>query len=173
MVLTRDSLISAVAPAPAKLEIPATTVLVQANVAPIVDEVAVYPRGVLLQIFAVAALVITAVGLTVTTRLNGVPAHPPMAGVMIYVALTEAVVVLVRDSLIRAVAPAPAPLDIPATTALVHANVAPTVELVAVYHNGVVLQTVCAAALVMTAVGLTVTVRLNGVPTQPLIVGVI
>src|SRR5664280_251224 len=102
------------------LEIPATTALVQANVAPTVDEVAVYPRGVLLQIFAVAALVITAVGLTVTTRLKGVPAHPPIAGVMIYVALTGAVVILVRDSFIRAVAPAPAPLDIPATTALVH-----------------------------------------------------
>jgi hypothetical protein len=130
-VLIRDSLINDVAPAPAKLDIPATTALVQANVAPAVDEVAVYPRGVLLQIFAIAALVITAVGLTVTTRLKGVPAHPPIAGVMIYVALTEAVVVLVRDSFIRAVAPAPAPFDIPATTALVHENVAPAVELVA------------------------------------------
>jgi hypothetical protein len=172
-VLTRDSLISAVAPAPAKLEIPATTALVQANVTPAVDEVAVYPRGVLLQIFAVAALVITAVGLTVTVRVNGVPLHPFMPGVMIYIAFTGAVVVLVRDSLISAVAPAPATFDIPATTALVHVNDAPAVELVAVYPNGVVLQTVCAAALVMTDVGLTVTTRLNGVPAHPPKLGVI
>ena len=165
-VLTRDSLISAVAPAPAKLEIPATTALVQANVAPAVDEVAVYPRGVLLQIFAVAALVITAVGLTVTVRVNGVPLHPFMPGVMIYIAFTGAVVVLVRDSLISAVAPAPATLDIPATTARVHENEAPTVELVAVYPNGVVLQTVGAAALVITDVGLTTTVLVIGAPIQ-------
>ena len=81
-VLIRDSLISAVAPAPAKLEIPATTALVQANVAPAVDDVAVYPRGVLLQTFAVAALVIIDVGLTVTVRLKGVPLHPLMPGVI-------------------------------------------------------------------------------------------
>jgi len=37
-----------------------------------------------------------------------------------------------RDSLISAVSPAPIPLDIPATTARVHENDAPTVELVAV-----------------------------------------
>jgi hypothetical protein len=114
------------------LEIPATTALVQPNVAPADDEVAVYPRGVLLQTFAVAALVITAVGLTVTVRLKGVPLHPLILGVITYIALTGAVVVLVRDSLISAVAPAPATLDIPATTALVHENDAPAVELVAV-----------------------------------------
>jgi len=68
----------------------------------------------------VAALVITAVGLTVTVSVNGVPLHPFMPGVIIYIALTGAVVVLVRDSLIKAVAPAPIPLDIPATTARVH-----------------------------------------------------
>src|SRR5664279_6505110 len=96
-----------------------------------------------------------------------------MPGVIIYIALTGAVVVLVRDSLIRAVAPAPAKLDIPATTARVHENEAPTVELVEVYPNGVVLQTVCAAALVITDVGLTVTTRLNGVPAHPPILGVI
>jgi hypothetical protein len=166
-------LIDDVAPAPAKLEIPATAALVQAKVAPPVDEVAVYPRGVLLQTFAVARLVITAVGFTVTVRLNGVPLHPLIPGVITYIALTGALVVLVSDSLIREVAPAPAMLDIPATTALVHAKVAPGVELVAVYPNGVVLQIVCAAALVMTDVGLTVTTRLKGVPEQPPILGVI
>ena len=72
------------------------------------------------------------VGLTVTVSVNGVPLHPFMPGVIIYIALTGAVVVLVRDSLIKAVAPAPIPLDIPATTARVHEKDAPTVELVAV-----------------------------------------
>ena len=131
-VLSSDSLISAVAPAPAPFAIPATTALVHANVAPTVELVDVYPRGTLSHTLAAAALVITAVGLTVTVRLNGVPLHPFMLGVITYIALTAAMVVLLSVSLIRAVAPAPAPLDIPATTALVHENDAPAVELVAV-----------------------------------------
>src|SRR5664280_2023971 len=100
-------------------------------------------------------------------RVNGVPLHPLILGEIMYKALTGAVVVLVRDSLIKAVAPAPARFEIPATTALVHENDAPTVELVAVYPNGIVLQTVCAAVLVMTDAGLTVTTRLNVVPGHP------
>jgi hypothetical protein len=55
-----------------------------------------------------------------------------MLGVIMYKALTGAVVVLVRDSLIKAVAPAPARFEIPATTARVHENEAHAVELVAV-----------------------------------------
>ena len=43
-------------------------------------------------------------------------------------------------SLIVAVAPDPAPLEMPATTALVHANVHPPVALVAVYVYGDPLQ---------------------------------
>jgi hypothetical protein len=66
----------------------------------------------------------------------------------------------------RAVAPLPAAFDIPATAARVHANVAPAVEEVAVYASGVTSQTVFVAALVMTAVGLTVTTRLKTVPVQ-------
>ena len=120
-----------------------------------------------------AALVITAVGFTVTVRLNEVPAHPPILGVIIYIALTGVVTVLFKDSFISAVAPAPAPFDIPATTARVQANVAPGVDEVAVYARGVISQTVFELALVMTAVGLTVTVKLKGVPVQPFIVGVI
>jgi hypothetical protein len=86
--------------------------------------------------------------------------------------LTGAVVVFVSDSLIDDVAPTPAKLEIPATTALVHENEAPGVELVAVYPRGVELHTVCAAALVITEVGLTVTTRLNGVPGHPPRLGV-
>src|SRR5664280_848152 len=100
----------------------------------------------------------TEVGLTVTTRLNGVPAHPPIAGVIIYVALTGAVVVLIRDSLIKAVAPAPAPFEIPATMALVQANVQPAVALVAVYARAVLLHTVFELALLIVAIGLTIVV---------------
>ena len=51
---------------------------------------------------------------------------------MTYVTATGAVVVFVSDSFISAVAPEPARLDMPATTALVQVNVAPAVELVAV-----------------------------------------
>jgi len=167
VVLSSDSLISAVAPAPAPFPIPPTTALVQAKVAPAVELVEVYPSGTLSQTLATAALVITAVGLTVTTRLNGVPAHPPMLGVITYVTLTGADVVLSRFSFIADVAPPPAGFAIPATTARVQANVAPAVDDVAVYAVDALSQIVFAAALVITAVGFTVTVRLNGVPAQP------
>ena len=73
-------------------------------------------------------------------------------------ALTGAVVVLSRDSLISAVAPAPAPFDIPATTALVQAKVQPGVALVAVYANGVTSQTDFEFALFIVATGLRVVV---------------
>jgi hypothetical protein len=132
VVLSRLSFIDEVAPLPIALAIPATTALVHAKVAPTVELVAVYATGVLSHTVLVAALVITAVGLTVTSKLNGVPAHTPKLGVMIYLTTTGAVVVLSRFSLIADVAPLPIGFEIPATTALVHANVAPTVELVAV-----------------------------------------
>ena len=125
-------LMLAVAPAPAPFDIPATAALVHAKVAPTVDDVAVYPSGVTSHTVCAAALVITAVGFTVTTRLNAVPAHPPMPGVITYVTLTGADVVLSRFSLIAEVAPPPAGLAIPATAARVHAKVAPAVEEVAV-----------------------------------------
>ena len=60
------------------------------------------------------------------------PAHTPMVGVIIYLTTTGAVVVLSRLSFIDDVAPLPIGFAIPTTTALVHAKVAPAVELVAV-----------------------------------------
>jgi hypothetical protein len=153
VVLSRLSFIDDVAPLPIGLAIPTTTALVQAKVAPAVELVAVYPRGVLSHTVAVAALVMTAVGWTVTSRLNGVPAHVPEVGVITYLTTTDAVVVLSRLSFIDEVAPLPIGLAIPTTTALVHAKVAPAVELVAVYPRGVLSHTVAVAALVMTAVG--------------------
>ena len=75
---------------------------------------------------------ITAVGLTVTVRVNGVPAHPLTLGVMMYATDIGSVVVLINVSVIVEVVPLPIGLLIPATTALAHAKVAVLLELVAV-----------------------------------------
>ena len=75
--------------------------------------------------------------------------------------------------MIVAVAPLPAGLLMPATSALVHANVAVLLELVAVYVFETLLHQLAVAALVIIAVGLTVTVRVKGVPVQLFTVGVI
>jgi hypothetical protein len=80
--------------------------------------------------------------------------------------LTGAVVVLSSDSLTDDPVPLLAGLEIPATAALDHAKVAPTVDEVIVYPNGALSHTVAVRALVITAVGLTVTTRFDGVPVQ-------
>jgi hypothetical protein len=80
----------------------------------------------------VTIFVTPGVGLTVTVRVNVVPVHPLIVGVMKYCTFTAAFVVLISVSLMFAVAPAPAPLEIPATTGRVQANVQPGVALVAV-----------------------------------------
>ncbi len=64
--------------------------------------------------------------------MKGVPGQAPYEGVIIYMTLIFAPVVFTSDSFIKAVAPLPAGFEIPGTTALDHAKVAPTVELVAV-----------------------------------------
>ena len=76
------SVIVAVLPDPARLLIPATTALVQANVAVLLELVAIYVLDTLLHQLAVAALVITAVGLTVTAKSKVVPAQPLTLGVI-------------------------------------------------------------------------------------------
>ena len=77
------SVIVAVLPDPIGLLIPATTALVQANVAVLLVLVEVYVLDTLLHQLAVAPLLITEVGLTVTARSNGVPAQLLTDGVMI------------------------------------------------------------------------------------------
>ena len=72
----------AVLPEPAVLLIPATNGRVQANVAVLLELVAVYVLETLLHQLAVGKLVITAVGLTVTARSKVVPAHPLTDGVI-------------------------------------------------------------------------------------------
>ena len=86
--------------------------------------------------------------------------------------MTGSVVVLISVSVIVAVLPEPARLLIPPATALVHANVAVLLELVAVYVLGILLHQLAVAVLVITAVGLTVTTRSKVVPAQPLTDGV-
>ena len=76
------SVIVAVMPDPTGLLIPPTTALVQANVAVLLVLVAVYVLETLLHQLAVAELLITEVGLTVTARSNVVPAHPLTDGVI-------------------------------------------------------------------------------------------
>ena len=82
MVLLSVSVITAVLPEPARLLMPPTTALVQANVAVLLELVAVYVLGTLLHQLSVAELVMTAVGLTVTARSKVVPAHPLTDGVI-------------------------------------------------------------------------------------------
>ena len=82
-------------------------------------------------------------------------------------------VVLISVSVIVAVLPDPARLLMPPTTALVQVNVAVLLELVAVYVFDTLLHQLAVAALVITAVGLTVTAKSNVVPAQPLTLGVI
>jgi hypothetical protein len=76
-------------------------------------------------------------------------------------------------SVIMAVLPDPIGLLIPPTTALVQANVAVLLELVAVYVLEILLHQLAVAPLVMTEVGLTVTATSKVVPAQPLTDGVI
>ena len=83
------------------------------------------------------------------------------------------VVVLISVSVIVDVFPEPARLLMPPTTALVHANVAVLLELVAVYVFETLLHQLAVGALVITAVGLTVTARSKVVPAQPFTDGVI
>ena len=75
------SVIVAVLPDPAKLLMPPTTALVQANVAVLLELRAVYVLEILLHQLAVATLVMIEVGLTVTARSKVVPAHPFTLGV--------------------------------------------------------------------------------------------
>ena len=71
-----------------------------------------------------------------------------------------------------AVAPEPVAGVILVTDARVQANVAVVLLLVAVYVLDTALHQLAVEALVITAVGLTFAVTLNGVPAQPLTEGV-
>jgi len=167
------SVIAAVAPLPVAGVMFGTEALVHPNVAVLLELVAVYVFDTALHQLAVAKLVITDIGLTVTVTLNGVPAHPLTLGVTTYTTFIGSVVELVSVSVIVAVAPLPVAGAILGTDALVHANVAVLLELVAVYVLATALHQLAVARLVINDVGFTVTVTLNGVPAHPLTFGVI
>ena len=76
------SVIVAPLPDPARLLMPVTAALVQANVAVLLELVAIYVFDTLLHQLAVDALVITAVGLTVTAKSKVVPAQALTLGVI-------------------------------------------------------------------------------------------
>ena len=82
MVFISVSVIVGPIPLPIGLLMPGTAARVHATVAVLLELVAVYVFAVLLHQVAVASLFITAVGLTVTGRSNGVPAHVPTVGVI-------------------------------------------------------------------------------------------
>ena len=82
VVLIRVSVIVEVLPDPAPLLIPGTTALVHAKVALLLELVEVYVLDTLLHQLAVAGLVMTEVGLTVTARSKVVPAQPLTLGVI-------------------------------------------------------------------------------------------
>jgi hypothetical protein len=107
----------------------------------------------------VALLVITAVGFTVTVRLNAVPAHPSTEGVITYTTSIGSVVPLTSVSVIDAVDPLPVAGVIPVTSARVQANVAVELLLVAVYVFDTLLHQFAVDPLVITAVGFTVMVN--------------
>ena len=83
------------------------------------------------------------------------------------------VVPFTNVSVMAAVAPLPVAGVIPVTAALLHAYAAVVLLLVAVYVVEVLLHLLAAvAALVITAVGFTLAVTLNGVPAHPSTLGV-
>jgi predicted transcriptional regulator len=123
---------------------------------------------VLLQIETAEGLVTTGLGFTVTVIVNGDPVHVPVVevGVMIY--STEPAVALLglfNVWLMRLPEPVLAPVMPPLIAPIVHVN-----ELGALAVNeifGLVpVQIEVAGALVTAGVGFTVTVMVNGAPTQ-------
>ena len=101
------------------------------------------------------------VGLTVTATSKVVPAQPLTLGVIRLCTTTGSVVVLMSVSVIVAPMPEPARLLIPVTAALVQANVAVLLVLVAVYVLDTLLHQLAVDELVITAIGFTITSTLK------------
>ena len=95
-------------------------------------------------------------GLTVTTRVEGVPSQFPGEGpfgVKIYETSIALPVVFIKVSFIEEPLPLPTALLIPATTALVQVNVELATLLVIVYPNADPLQTVFVKLLFINDLG--------------------
>jgi hypothetical protein len=112
-------------------------------------------------------------GLTVTSTVKAVPAHPFAVGVTVYLTIPAVVPVLVSVCDIDVPEPPLNPVTAaPDNCAAVHVKLVPaTVEFKAMFVDDA-LQMVCALAD-PTGWGLTVTTTVSGVPTHPLAEGVI
>ena len=122
---------------------------------------------------AVPSLVITEVGFKVTVRVNGVPAHPLIVGVIMYSTLTGFKEALVSVSVIS---PVPSPLAgvTSVTSARFHVNTGSgLVELVISYVFETALHQLAVGKLLTTDVGFTVTATSFTVPAHVFTVGVI
>jgi hypothetical protein len=114
--------------------------------------------------------VMAGAGFTVTSTLNGTPVHVPDSGVTEYVTRTGTFIVLLRIPVTEADPIPGVPPVNPAPAGAVQLYVVPAGTIPSVIFTGVTvnvepLQIV--ADIVLTAgFGLTVTVRLNGVPVQ-------
>jgi hypothetical protein len=123
---------------------------------------------VALQIEVVAAFVTAGFGLTVTVIVNGAPAQLPVedVGVTIYWTVPAVELLgLVKVWLIVVPDPAVAPVILPVTVPIVHANVLGALAVSAMFGL-VAVQIELVAALVTAGVGFTVTVIVYGVPAQ-------
>ena len=109
---------------------------VHVNVEPVTFAVGVKVAEVLEQIICVnVPFVMLGIGLTVTTKLTGVPTHEEGAGpvgVIVYVTVPEVIALLVRASLILPLPEAVFPVVVPAEEEDVHVNVVPTMFAVGV-----------------------------------------
>ena len=145
-----------------------TVALLHANVAPDVALVGVYANVAALHIAdAVKLLLNDGVGFTVTVTFSAALLQPFAVVMYEYVTTIGAVVVFVNVSLTPAVPVVPASV-IPATVALLHANVAPDVALVGVYANVAALHIADAVKLLLNdGVGFTVTVTFSAALLQP------
>jgi hypothetical protein len=153
------SVIEAPPPAVAPVMPPVMVPTVQVNVAGAL-EVSVMFGLVALQIETVAGLVTAGLGFTVIVIVNGAPAHPPVVDVGVTIYCTVPAVALdglVSVWLIVVPLPALAPVMLPVTVPIVHANVLGALE-VRVMFGLVPVHVDAVAALVTTGVGLTVTV---------------
>lgn len=119
-----------------------------------------------LQMVAEEVLVITGTGFTVTVAVAGNPAHDPIVGVMVYVAVPE--LVLVVDNVCAIVDPVLPEAPVTPLCATVHVKVVPVTLLVSAMEVVPPEQSVCAEGVtVTTGVGLTVTLTVCAGPVQP------
>ena len=162
------------APALAPVMPPVIVPIVQVNVlTPGVLAVNAIFVAVPLHIVAVAGVVTTGAGLTVTVIVNGAPVQPNAdVGVTIYctvpgftlLGLVNVCAIVVPQAAAHAVAPVIPPVIVP----IVQVNVlAPGVLVVNAIAVAVPLQIVAVGAVVTTGEGLTVTVIVNTGPVQP------